>query len=80
LARPALEVLLGRARAGERSSQRRRGGWPSPGRPEDRERDVMRPRLVYWLPFLLLAFALAVVVWTVVHAAVEKALAPLGGG
>jgi len=39
---------------------------------------MMRARLVYWLPFLLLAFALAVVVWTIVHAAVTHALAGLG--
>ena len=40
----------------------------------------MRERLVYWLPFTLLAVALAVVIWTVAHAAVVKALAPVVGG
>ena len=47
--------------------------------PEGSER-VMRARLVYWLPFTLLAVALAVVIYTVAHAAVVKALAPVVGG
>lgn len=31
-------------------------------------------RVVYWLPFTLLAVALAVVIWTVANAAVVHAL------
>lgn len=34
----------------------------------------MLARLVYWLPFMLLAVALAVVIWTVANAAVVHAL------
>lgn len=41
---------------------------------------MMRARLVYWLPCTLLALALAVVIYTVAHDAVVKALAPVVGG
>jgi hypothetical protein len=34
----------------------------------------VRARLVYWLPFTLLAVALAVVIYTVAHAGVVHAL------
>jgi hypothetical protein len=40
----------------------------------------MRERLVYWLPFTLLAVALAVVIYTLAYGAVVKALAPVAGG